>query len=56
MYILLVYTLRLSYKLFLMCINFFGGATLQHMEVPGPGIKSEPQMQPTLQLQQGQIL
>ena len=29
---------------------------LQHMEIPGPGIKSEPQLQPMPQLQQCPIL
>ena len=28
----------------------------RHLEVPGPGIESEPRLQPTLQLRQGQIL
>ena len=28
----------------------------RHMKIPGPGIKSEPQLQPTSQLQQCQIL
>ena len=35
---------------------FFLMAALRHMEVLGPGIESEPQLQPIPQLQQCQIL
>ena len=35
-------------------LPFFG--CLEHMEFPGPGIRSEPQLHPTLQLQQHWIL
>ena len=41
------------------CCFFFGGgggSHLWHIEVPGPGIESEPQLQPKPQLQQCWIL
>ena len=35
---------------FLFFLLFFNGRTPWHVEVPGPGIESEPQLRPTLQL------
>ena len=35
---------------------FWGGPHPQHMDVPGPGVKPEPQLRPTPELWQHQIL
>ena len=36
--------------------HLFFGCTPWHMEIPGPGIESEPQLRPTLQLWKHRIL
>ena len=44
------------FKLNLFFLLFFFWLPLWHMEVPGPGTESEPELQPMLQLWQSQIL
>ena len=46
--------IRVFFKVY--CKTFFFKPHFQHIEVPGPGIKSEPELPPPAQLPQRQIL